>query len=73
MPSPIRRPALQHQGLGDNCTYTTRPEQLRDGTKKVDGEDEEFAHGANGTITAGACNTTRRRQIASHNEFATDS
>jgi hypothetical protein len=36
----------------------------------VDGEDEEFAHGANGTITAGNCKTARRGRIASHYEFA---
>src|ERR1700680_8687 len=36
----------------------------------MDGEDEKFAHGANGTITAGTCKTARRRRIASHCEFA---
>ena len=38
----------------------------------MDGEDEEFAHGANGTITASACKTARRGRIASNYEFATD-
>ena len=36
----------------------------------MDGEDEKFAHGANGTITTGTCKTARRRRIASHCEFA---
>jgi|SRR5450755_1544395 len=32
----------------------------------MDGEDEKFAHGANGTITTGTCKTARRRRIACH-------
>ena len=36
----------------------------------VNSEDEDFAHTANGTITAGAYKTARRRRIASHYEFA---
>jgi hypothetical protein len=38
----------------------------------VNGEDEEFAHGANVTTTAIACKTARHRRIPSYCEFATD-
>jgi hypothetical protein len=37
----------------------------------VDGKDEDVAHRANRTITAGTCKTARRVRIASHYEFAT--
>ena len=37
----------------------------------MNGEDEEFAHGANGSIPASVCKTARRGGIASHYEFAT--
>jgi hypothetical protein len=50
--------------------YAARWEQLRDGDQQVHGKDEEFAHGANGTITTSTCKTARRRRIASHYEFA---
>jgi hypothetical protein len=36
----------------------------------VNGEEEDFAHGANGTITNSACKTAQRGRIASHYEFA---
>jgi len=62
---------LQHQGLCGDGTYTTWAEQLREGNHQMDGEDEEFAHGANGSITASACKTARRGRFASHYEFAT--
>jgi 3-hydroxyacyl-CoA dehydrogenase len=38
----------------------------------VDGEDEEFAHGANRTMTASARYTALHRRIPSYCEFATD-
>jgi hypothetical protein len=38
----------------------------------VDGEDEQVAHKAKGTITTGMCKTARRGRIASHYEFACD-
>ncbi|MGZ9080025.1 MAG: hypothetical protein ACXW2A_17005 [Burkholderiales bacterium] len=37
----------------------------------MDGEDEQFAHAANGTIIANAGNTAQRGRNASHYEFAT--
>ena len=38
-------------------------------TSKVDGEDEEVAHGANGTTTASARKTAPHRRIPSYYEF----
>ena len=55
------------------CRYgarASRAEQRRDGDQQVNGEDEDFAHGANGTITARWRKTARRGRIASHYEFA---
>jgi hypothetical protein len=37
----------------------------------MNGEDEEFAHGANASSPARACKTARCGRIASHYEFAT--
>ena len=37
----------EDQGLCSDGTCTTRADQLRDGDQQVDGEDKEFAHGAN--------------------------
>lgn len=62
---------FEQKRLSGDSPYTTRAEQLREGDQQVDGEDEEFAHGANGTITVSACKTARRVRIASHYEFAT--
>jgi len=62
---------FEEKGLSGNSPYTTWAEQLREGDQQVDGEDEQFAHGANGTVTASACKTAQRGQIASHYEFAT--
>jgi hypothetical protein len=39
-------------------------------TKQVDGEDDEIARRANGTITTSVCKTAQRGRIASHCEFA---
>ena len=39
-------------------------------TSKVDGEDEEVAHEANGTTTASARKTAPHRRIPSYYEFA---
>ena len=36
----------------------------------MDGEDEELAHEANGTIAANRCKTARHGRITSHYEFA---
>jgi GTP-dependent phosphoenolpyruvate carboxykinase len=63
---------LEHQGLCGDGTYTTWTEQLREDNEEVDGEDEEFAHGANRTMTANARKTAPHRRIPSYCEFATD-
>ena len=52
---------LEQQGLCGDGTYATWAEQLREGDQQVDGEDEQFAHGANGTMTASARKTARRQ------------
>ena len=38
---------LEHQRFCGDGTYATRAERPREGDEEVDGEDEEFAHGAN--------------------------
>lgn len=56
--------AKRHRVSGDD-PYTTWAEQLREGDKQMNGEDEEFAHEANGTTTIIACKTARHRRIPS--------
>jgi methylmalonyl-CoA mutase cobalamin-binding domain/chain len=51
--------------------YTTWAEQLRDGDQQVDGEDQDFAHGANRSMTASARKTAPHRRIPPYYEFAT--
>ena len=63
---------LQQQRLCSDGTEATWPEESRKGDEQVDGEDEEFAHGANRTMTASARKTAPRRRIPSYYEFATD-
>ncbi len=62
---------LQQKRLCGDGSYTTWAEELRVGDKQVNGEDDEFAHAANGTTMAIACKTARHRQIPSYCEFAT--
>ena len=57
---------LEQKRFRGDGAYTTWAEQLREGHQEVDGEDQEFAHGANGTITISACKTARRGRIASY-------
>jgi len=61
---------FEQERLRGDGAYATGAEQLCAGDHQVHGEDEDFAHRANGTITAGAFKTARRRRIASHYEFA---
>lgn len=53
-------------------TYTTWTEQPRERDQQVDGEDKEFAHGANRTMSASARKAARHRRIPSYYEFTTD-
>jgi hypothetical protein len=46
----------QKRFRGDGA-YTTWAKQLREGDQQVDGADEEFAHGANRSMTVGVCKT----------------
>ena len=60
----------QNRLRGDGA-HATWAEQLRDGDQKMDGEDEEFAHGANATMIARVSKTAPQRRIRSYYEFAT--
>ena len=63
---------LEQQGFCGDGAYATWAEQLREGDQQVNGEDEEFAHGANGTMTDQcAQDCTARPRLRSHYEFAT--
>ena len=57
----------------DECdgTDAAGAKELRKGDQQADGEDEDFSHRANRTITAGTCKTARRVRISSHYYFAT--
>jgi hypothetical protein len=61
---------LEEKRLCGDGSYTTRAEELREGYKQVHGEDEEFAHEANGSTTTGAFKTARQRRSPSNYEFA---
>ena len=54
---------FEQKRLCGDGTYATWAEQLREGDQQVDGEDEEFAHGANRTMTVSACKTAPHRRI----------
>jgi len=60
----------EHQRLDSNGTYTAWAEQLRESDQQVDSEDEQFAHAANGTMTAVPRKIAPRRWISSYYEFA---
>lgn len=62
---------FEEKRLSSDGPYATWAEQLREGEQQVDGENEEFAHGTNGTIQGSTCKTARRVRIKSHYEFAT--
>jgi hypothetical protein len=59
----------QKRLCGDGA-YAARAEQLCAGDQQVDGEDDEIAHRANGTIATSGGKTAQRGRIASHYEFA---
>jgi hypothetical protein len=61
---------FQQKRLRGDGSYAARADELRAGDQEVDGEDEQVAHEADGTITTGMCKTARRGRIASHYEFA---
>lgn len=61
---------FQQKRLRGDGSYAARADELRAGDQEVDGEDEQVALEANGTITTGMCKTARRGRIASHYEFA---
>ena len=62
---------LEQKRLCGDCAYTTWAEQLREGDQQVDGEDQDFAHGANRSMTASARKTAPHRRIPPYYEFAT--
>ena len=62
---------LEQQGLGGDGADATGAKELRKGDQQVDGQDEDFSHRANRTITTGTFKTPRGVRIASHYEFAT--
>ena len=61
---------FEQKRLGGDSASAATSEQLRDGDQQMDGEDEELAHEANGTIAANRCKTARHGRITSHYEFA---
>ena len=62
---------LEDQGFCGDGTHATRAEQPREGDEEVDGEDEEFAHEANGTMTAVPRKPVAHTRIPSYYELAT--
>lgn len=64
---------FEEQRLCGHGAYTTWVEEFREGDKQVNGEDEEFAHGANATTPAILRNIARHGLIRSYCEFATNS
>jgi hypothetical protein len=64
---------FEQERLRGDGAYAIGAEQLCAGDNQVNGEDEDFAHRANGTIIAGTFKTARRRRIGSHYEFASHS
>ena len=55
----------QKRLCGDGA-YTTWADQLRERDEQVDGEDEEFAHRANRSMTVSARKTAPHRRIRSY-------
>jgi len=63
---------LEQKRLCGDGAYTTWADQFREHDEQMDGEDEEFAHGANRTKTVSMRKTAPHRRIRSYYEFATD-
>ena len=55
---------LEQQRFCGDGTDATWAEEFREGDQQVDGEDEEFAHGCNGTMPAVLRKTARKRGLA---------
>src|SRR5438034_11819911 len=64
---------LQQQGLCGDGADATRAEEFGESDQQVDGEDDEFAHGAHRTMTTSVHKTAPHSRIASYYEFATHS
>lgn len=62
---------LEKKRLCGNNVYTTRAEQLREGDQQVDGEDEDFAHGAPATMIAGTRKIAPLSRLPSYYGFDT--
>jgi hypothetical protein len=65
-----QKPMFEQKRLCGDGAYAARAEQLCAGDQQVDGEDDEIAYRANGTIAPSGGKTARLRRIASHYEFA---
>jgi hypothetical protein len=65
----IRRQMFEHKRLCGDGAYVARAEQLCAGDQHVDGQDDEIAHRANGTIAATGAKTAQRERIAARYEF----
>ena len=61
---------LEQQRFCHDGAQATGAQEFHQGDQQVDGEDEEFAHGANGTMTAVPRKTAPHRRIPSYYEFA---
>src|SRR5438034_2548489 len=62
---------LQQQGLCGDGADATRAEEFGESDQQVDGEDDEFAHGAHRTMTTSVHKTAPHSRIPSYYEFAT--
>jgi hypothetical protein len=63
---------LEQQRFCHDGAQATEAQKFHQGDQQVDGEDEEFAHGANRTMTTNAGKTAPHRRMPSYCEFATD-
>ncbi len=62
---------FEQMRLRGKVAYAPWAEQLGQGDQQVDGEEEEFAHRRNATMTASTRKAAPRRRIPSDCEFAT--
>jgi hypothetical protein len=63
---------LEEQRFCGDGASATGAEEFRDGDEQVDYQEEQVAHQAHRTMTAGARKAERRRRIPSYYEFATN-